>query len=377
MKTTLTNRLALGLVAVGLLAGLAPASDIEFLYRPGPTSMIIPQDDFRSFHAELINTSGAADSYTLTIDRDHPETWTFFVCYGGLCYADDNTSYQVPAEGTLGVDEAMEVTFDVTSLFAAGSGVYTITLTSNNDPTQTRTIVYDASTPHDDDYAMLFSAGHGVIGTTVNNFVGFHPVLYNAGQQPDSYTITMVRDHPENWSSTFCYDGLCYPDTAVTRRVPEAPGSTMASGAAMPIDIDFTTLFDEGPGSVAVTLQSNTDPSLVGRATYTVTTGSIVAVADTPGAIVADAVAVPNPFNPRTDIRFQLGGERNRDAIIAIVDAAGNRVRTLRAANLAPGQQRVAWDGRTDTGRAAPAGVYLAQVRVGTASQTVKMSLVK
>jgi hypothetical protein len=201
-------------------------------------------------------------------------------------------------------------------------------------------------------------------------------VLYNAGLLEDSYTLTMTRNHSANWTTTFCYGGICYTPTQTTGQIP-ADGGTIAGGGAVPIDIDFTVLFDEGIGSVTLTLTSNTDPSLSSTAVYTVTTGSVVAVDDVPGSVLSAVRAAPNPFNPMTDIRFTVGGDIARDVAVDIYDATGRRVRTLAAAAVAPGAGSLTWDGRGDRGDVLPAGVYLASVRAGGEQQTLKLSLVK
>ena len=128
---------------------------------------------------------------------------------------------------------------------------------------------------------------------------------------------------------------------------------------------------------MTITIVSNTDPSLCSTATFTVTTGSVVGVGGLPEPLLSDLSVAPNPFNPRTDIRFTVGGTASQNAIIDVFDASGRRVRTLVAGDLAPGPQAVAWDGRGDGGDAVSAGVYLARVQLGDVAQTVKMSLVK
>ena len=130
---------------------------------------------------------------------------------------------------------------------------------------------------------------------------------------------------------------------------------------------------------MTVNIVSNSDPSIFSTATFTVTTGSVVAVGDTPQtSLVSDLKAAPNPFNPRTEIRFRVGGDTARDALVDIFDASGRHVRTLLGRNLAPGQEHaLAWDGTSQSGRRVATGTYLARVSVGESQQAVKLSLVK
>lgn len=65
-------------------------------------------------------------------------------------------------------------------------------------------------------------------------------------------------------------------------------------------------------------------------------------------------------------------------AALELFDARGRRVRTLIAGeDLADGVHVRPWDGRDDAGRTAPAGVYLALLRVDGRVATGKLTLVK
>jgi len=379
MKTLRTNLCRTALVAGGLLACafVSPlfAEPHAFRFWQGPADMIIPMNDFRQFHSYLTNTGTEADSYTLTVTREQPETWLFNVCYEGVCWPAEQSVFLVPTVGTMATGEVMEFDFDITSLFVEGEATYTVHMVSNSDSQVQRTVQFTAKSPTEP-RAILLATGEGVIGTTVNSFVSFHPVLYNAGTEPDTYHLTMTRDLPDNWIATFCFDGICYPADLEEIDIPDGPGMIPGAGA-VPLDIDFTTLFNEGTGTVVLRITSNTDPSLTALAVFTVTTGSIVAVEPSVPTLLSGVHAAPNPFNPRTEIRFEIGGERSRSVVIDIHDASGRRVQSLGADLLPPGRHQLTWDGFTQLGQPAPAGVYLARVQLGQTQQTIKLSLVK
>lgn len=85
---------------------------------------------------------------------------------------------------------------------------------------------------------------------------------------------------------------------------------------------------------------------------------------------------VPNPFNPRTTVRFTL--HHAGPVHLRIHDATGRRVRTLIAgAAFAQGTHDVIWDGRDDHGRAVASGAYLSQLRVGDLKVSGRMTLVR
>lgn len=99
------------------------------------------------------------------------------------------------------------------------------------------------------------------------------------------------------------------------------------------------------------------------------------AVGDEIPAAFTVAGASPNPFNPRTDIRFSLPGEAL--ASVDVYDARGRWIARLHEGVLGRGWHTVAWDGRDHGGRAVPSGVYLAQVRAGEHRDTAKLVLAK
>jgi len=84
----------------------------------------------------------------------------------------------------------------------------------------------------------------------------------------------------------------------------------------------------------------------------------------------------PNPFNPQTTISYDL--PLSDSVTLVIYDIAGKLVKTLvHAETVGAGRHEVVWDGRDETGRASPAGVYFYQLDAGDYSRTRRMTLVK
>ncbi len=83
----------------------------------------------------------------------------------------------------------------------------------------------------------------------------------------------------------------------------------------------------------------------------------------------------PNPFNPTTTIRYNLG----RDSHVSVVvhDLLGRQVRTLTNENLKAGQHSVVWNSRDDNGRLVGAGVYFVTLQTDDYKSTQKILLVK
>ncbi len=83
----------------------------------------------------------------------------------------------------------------------------------------------------------------------------------------------------------------------------------------------------------------------------------------------------PNPFNPTTTITLQLPSATHVSVII--YNVSGQRVKTLSQAVWSSGTHSIRWHGVDDLGQPVPAGIYLAQVRAGNWSKTIKMTLLK
>ncbi len=84
----------------------------------------------------------------------------------------------------------------------------------------------------------------------------------------------------------------------------------------------------------------------------------------------------PNPFNPKTTLRFSLA-ERTQ-VELAIYSVTGRRVRTLADGSMMEaGVHELEWDGRNERGERASTGVYFARMKAGSESFTRKMVLLK
>jgi hypothetical protein len=85
--------------------------------------------------------------------------------------------------------------------------------------------------------------------------------------------------------------------------------------------------------------------------------------------------AMPNPFTPRTSLRFELAEARSVD--LDIYDIRGALVQRLVRGVLPAGRHERVWDGTDHGGRQVPGGVYFVQMRAGALSQTRKVLLVR
>ena len=86
---------------------------------------------------------------------------------------------------------------------------------------------------------------------------------------------------------------------------------------------------------------------------------------------------VPNPFNPTTTLRFDVGGTVTTAVRLAVFDVRGRRVRTILDRKLAPGRYEELWDGRDDHGQTLPSGVYFSRLDAADLRATRKLVLVR
>lgn len=86
--------------------------------------------------------------------------------------------------------------------------------------------------------------------------------------------------------------------------------------------------------------------------------------------------AVPNPFNPRTTLRFELPLGA-RDASLHIYDARGRLIRTLFSTLPSNTSGEWVWDGRGDDGSEVASGSYLAVLRSEGQQSTQKLALIR
>lgn len=86
----------------------------------------------------------------------------------------------------------------------------------------------------------------------------------------------------------------------------------------------------------------------------------------------------PNPFNPRTEIAFELSPVGASDAVrLDIFDLGGRRIANLLEGQLAPGRHSRTWTGTTDGGQAVESGVYFVRLTTVEGVRSEKLVLMK
>ena len=83
----------------------------------------------------------------------------------------------------------------------------------------------------------------------------------------------------------------------------------------------------------------------------------------------------PNPFNPETQIRFEMPYAGNVD--LSIYNLLGMKVRTLYSGQKSAGVFAFKWDGKNDNNQSVSGGVYIYKLQSGQDMQMHKMILLK
>ncbi len=83
----------------------------------------------------------------------------------------------------------------------------------------------------------------------------------------------------------------------------------------------------------------------------------------------------PNPFNPVTEIHYQL--PQPEHVRIDLFDVRGRHVRTLVDESLPAGAYRVIWDALDDGGARVPSGIYFYRMTAGSFSEVKRLVLLK
>ena len=95
--------------------------------------------------------------------------------------------------------------------------------------------------------------------------------------------------------------------------------------------------------------------------------------------VIADQVVLypnyPNPFNPTTQLRYDL--PEYSHVRIMIYDLMGRKIRTLVDMDQKAGYRSIQWNATNDLGQPVSAGMYLYTIQTGEFRQTRKMVLLK
>ncbi len=154
-----------------------------------------------------------------------------------------------------------------------------------------------------------------------------------------------------SWELAGAADALCH----VYRRAGSEPEVRLTENPLAAVDGGFT-FRDEVAGFAEGTTLHYSYAALAGGREQERSLEIAVEVRGVPVLWTRLLPNVPNPFNPRTEIRFEAGAPGH--ARITIYDVTGRLVRTLVDEAVTAGGHVQAWQGRDDEGRPVPSGAY-------------------
>jgi subtilisin family serine protease len=181
--------------------------------------------------------------------------------------------------------------------------------------------------------------------------------IRNVGNAPLTYTVTILGSDI-GWCTVQPASGTVQPYNTANVTV-----AINAAQAAL--------------GSQAAVLQVATNDAAQATS-YTPVSLTVLAAAPVGSDVPLELTlfgAVPNPFNPSTEIVFALPAAGQ--VRVRLYDVSGRLVRVLADGSLPAGENRLRWDGNDDRGRALASGVYYLRVESADAVKGAALSLVR
>ena len=108
--------------------------------------------------------------------------------------------------------------------------------------------------------------------------------------------------------------------------------------------------------------------------------GLLLSADNNSSTTVADKITLhgnyPNPFNPSTEISFELGQDY-KTVELTVFNIVGQSVYEVSMEDMVAGFHRVTWSGSSLDGKLVPSGLYLYRISTETKSVIGKMTLLK
>jgi predicted phosphodiesterase len=208
-----------------------------------------------------------------------------------------------------------------------------------------------------------------------SNAVSTYPLVYNF------QNITLNYQNPNDGTSSTNTATINsthiegFDNTLVKLLVPDYGGGYTVTGG---------TVFQVIDAGTFLVHYVNTSVAGYGSAVITIEPAPIsVAEGPTPVPDVTLSGAHPNPFNPWTQIHYELfpgvspAGARTVDVLLRIFDASGRIVKELVRLSQSPGSYYVSWDGRDQSGKGCSSGMYVAVLEAAGETKSTKLVLLR
>ena len=174
-----------------------------------------------------------------------------------------------------------------------------------------------------------------------------------------------------------------HPDGRTRLLAGLPPGTTYVNDAGPPTRMNKAELIEavyNGPAAAQFTEILSMSLMASGTPSLTITSAGagsgLTSVDDTPQASSLSLQSPsPNPFNPRTEIAYEV--RRDGAFSLQIFDVRGQLVRDLFTGYRSAGQYRETWDGLDDMGQHVASGTYLFQLSGHEGRQSRKAVLIR
>ena len=218
--------------------------------------------------------------------------------------------------------------------------------------------------------------GDSFVDTGAYSFTSDFFYITNLGET-EEFTISIRNDNvPEGWIITWCHDlagsGGCHGPESTWNF--EFPADSLLA-------LDFTVNVastDSAAFHFEISAPSLNQPEII---PFSFKTSDCVAVNEDNESIPEISINqnYPNPFNKSTDnntiISYNLKNNQVSGTSLVIYDIKGKVVRKFNHLN--HDNQKVKWNGKTDTGNPVSNGIYFYKLKGNTNSPVKKMILIK
>jgi hypothetical protein len=207
---------------------------------------------------------------------------------------------------------------------------------------------------------------------------------YGALPEPGGATVGIESGNGEDGlilqfnHASYLEEGLAVRFTApAVWALADRPGGVLGPGVAADVVIEFDAVgLDPGVYAAMMNIVTN-DPRNPSVSLPLIMMVSPVAGADDsdlPRALDFTG-AVPNPFNPTTELQFSL--PESGQVSLRLYDVSGRLVRIVHEGRLEAGRHRRPWDGRDQAGRPVASGSYFARLVTSSGQITKPLALVR
>ena len=187
------------------------------------------------------------------------------------------------------------------------------------------------------------------------------------------------EDTDGSWTGTYVMEsaGLAY--TVDANGLPASLDVTPPMNGVAYQDVD-TVIEDEFFVQTDYKGAFSSDENWLDGWSYLSEAGLLLSADNNSSTIVADKITLhgnyPNPFNPSTEIVFELGQDY-KTVELTVFNMVGQSVYEVSMEDMVAGFHRVTWSGSSLDGKLVPSGLYLYRISTETKSVIGKMTLLK